>query len=239
MWPPPASCWPARRSTSCSSPPATSIRRGRPSRSTRTAPVWEAGPDELRAEQGGVRAGGRGARCRGRVTPMRAGLIVGPNDGVFRLPWWVRRIAHGGACPGARAARARHAGRSTRATSPPGCSTWPSGAWRARSTPTGRSARPRWASAAARRSRRPPPAPSSSGARTAAARRGRAVDRGAAVGAEDEMPGAWRIGTARAPGRRPPLPAVAETVRDVMALAARRRRGRAHRLGLASRAPPR
>ena len=30
---------------------------------------------------------------------MRAGLIVGPHDGVFRLPWWVRRIAAGGDVP--------------------------------------------------------------------------------------------------------------------------------------------
>ena len=30
---------------------------------------------------------------------MRAGLIVGPHDNVFRLPWWVRRIAEGGVVP--------------------------------------------------------------------------------------------------------------------------------------------
>ena len=30
---------------------------------------------------------------------MRAGLIVGPHDNVFRLPWWVRRIAEGGEVP--------------------------------------------------------------------------------------------------------------------------------------------
>ena len=30
---------------------------------------------------------------------MRAGLIVGPHDDVFRLPWWVRRIAAGGDVP--------------------------------------------------------------------------------------------------------------------------------------------
>jgi nucleoside-diphosphate-sugar epimerase len=35
----------------------------------------------------------------GRVAAVRAGLIVGPHDGVFRLPWWVRRIARGGAVP--------------------------------------------------------------------------------------------------------------------------------------------
>ena len=33
---------------------------------------------------------------------VRAGLIVGPHDNVFRLPWWVKRIAQGGmvAAPG-------------------------------------------------------------------------------------------------------------------------------------------
>ena len=30
---------------------------------------------------------------------VRAGLIVGPHDNVFRLPWWVRRIAEGGDVP--------------------------------------------------------------------------------------------------------------------------------------------
>src|ERR687898_838615 len=28
-----------------------------------------------------------------------AGLFLGPHDGVFRLPWWVRRIAAGGDVP--------------------------------------------------------------------------------------------------------------------------------------------
>jgi nucleoside-diphosphate-sugar epimerase len=27
---------------------------------------------------------------------VRAGLLCGPNDNVFRLPWWIRRIAAGG-----------------------------------------------------------------------------------------------------------------------------------------------
>jgi nucleoside-diphosphate-sugar epimerase len=30
---------------------------------------------------------------------VRAGLIVGPHDNVFRLPWWVRRIMEGGVIP--------------------------------------------------------------------------------------------------------------------------------------------
>jgi 2'-hydroxyisoflavone reductase len=32
----------------------------------------------------------------GRVAALRAGLLCGPHDNVFRLPWWVRRIARGG-----------------------------------------------------------------------------------------------------------------------------------------------
>src|SRR3954452_12645946 len=35
----------------------------------------------------------------GRFATVRAGLIVGPHDNVFRLPWWVQRIARGGAVP--------------------------------------------------------------------------------------------------------------------------------------------
>ena len=30
---------------------------------------------------------------------VRAGLLCGPHDNVFRLPWWVRRIAAGGRVP--------------------------------------------------------------------------------------------------------------------------------------------
>ena len=31
-----------------------------------------------------------------RVASVRAGLICGPHDNIFRLPWWVQRIAAGG-----------------------------------------------------------------------------------------------------------------------------------------------
>src|SRR5215211_9508913 len=47
----------------------------------------EYGPDKVRCERAAE------AALPGRVTIVRAGLIVGPHDGVFRLPWWVRRIA--------------------------------------------------------------------------------------------------------------------------------------------------
>src|SRR6201989_1183504 len=31
-----------------------------------------------------------------RLSSVRAGLICGPHDNIFRLPWWVQRIAAGG-----------------------------------------------------------------------------------------------------------------------------------------------
>src|SRR3954449_8829052 len=59
--------------------------------------VWEAGDGygELKA------ASERAAEAvrPGRFATVRAGLIVGPHDNVFRLPWWVRRIAAGGTVP--------------------------------------------------------------------------------------------------------------------------------------------
>jgi 2'-hydroxyisoflavone reductase len=53
----------------------------------------EYGPDKVRCERAAE------AALPGRVAKVRAGLIVGPHDGVFRLPWWVRRIAQGGDVP--------------------------------------------------------------------------------------------------------------------------------------------
>jgi nucleoside-diphosphate-sugar epimerase len=53
----------------------------------------EYGPDKVRCERAAE------AALPGRVAVVRAGLIVGPADGVFRLPWWVRRIARGGDVP--------------------------------------------------------------------------------------------------------------------------------------------
>ena len=57
------------------------------------SPTWESGdgygPDKAACE--------RAVLPEGAV--VRAGLIVGPHDNVFRLPWWVRRIREGGAVP--------------------------------------------------------------------------------------------------------------------------------------------
>src|SRR5215210_4566879 len=62
------------------------------------SPAWEGGreeygPDKVRCERAAE------AALPGQVAVVRAGLIVGPHDGVFRLPWWVRRIAAGGDVP--------------------------------------------------------------------------------------------------------------------------------------------
>jgi len=59
-----------------------------------SSPLWTEGDD-----YGALKAAcERGAETAlpGRVAHVRAGLIVGPHDYVFRLPWWVRRIADGG-----------------------------------------------------------------------------------------------------------------------------------------------
>jgi nucleoside-diphosphate-sugar epimerase len=57
------------------------------------SPVWQEGegygPDKAAAERAVLPAG----------AVVRAGLIVGPHDNVFRLPWWVRRIKQGGVVP--------------------------------------------------------------------------------------------------------------------------------------------
>ena len=61
------------------------------------SPVWEAGDDYGAQKAASERAAE--AALPGRVAAVRAGLICGPHDNVFRLPWWVRRIAQGGRVP--------------------------------------------------------------------------------------------------------------------------------------------
>jgi nucleoside-diphosphate-sugar epimerase len=57
-------------------------------------PVWtegdEYGPKKAACERAAE------AALPGRVASVRAGLLCGPHDNIFRLPWWVRRIAAGG-----------------------------------------------------------------------------------------------------------------------------------------------
>jgi 2'-hydroxyisoflavone reductase len=61
------------------------------------SPVWESGDDYGAQKAASERAAE--AALPGRVAAVRAGLISGPHDNVFRLPWWVRRIASGGRVP--------------------------------------------------------------------------------------------------------------------------------------------
>jgi nucleoside-diphosphate-sugar epimerase len=58
------------------------------------SPVWEDGDDYGPAKAAAERAAE--AAMPGRVARYRAGLLCGPHDNIFRLAWWVRRIARGG-----------------------------------------------------------------------------------------------------------------------------------------------
>src|SRR3954452_11820702 len=57
-------------------------------------PVWtegdDYGPNKAASEREAE------AALPGRVAALRAGLLCGPHDNVYRLPWWVQRIARGG-----------------------------------------------------------------------------------------------------------------------------------------------
>src|SRR3954452_3823239 len=55
-------------------------------------PVWESEDDDYGPNKAACERAAEAAMA-GRVAAVRAGLIVGPHDAVFRLPWWVRRIA--------------------------------------------------------------------------------------------------------------------------------------------------
>jgi 2'-hydroxyisoflavone reductase len=61
------------------------------------SPTWtegdDYGPQKAAAEREGE------AAMPGRFATVRAGLIVGPHDNVYRLPWWVERLARGGDVP--------------------------------------------------------------------------------------------------------------------------------------------
>jgi 2'-hydroxyisoflavone reductase len=58
------------------------------------SPVWRDGEDYGPKKAACERAAE--AALPGRVAHVRAGLLCGPHDNIFRLPWWVRRIAAGG-----------------------------------------------------------------------------------------------------------------------------------------------
>src|SRR4051794_36480580 len=56
--------------------------------------TWTDGDD-----YGPLKAACERAGLPDRFATVRAGLIVGPHDNVFRLPWWVRRVMEGGPLP--------------------------------------------------------------------------------------------------------------------------------------------
>jgi nucleoside-diphosphate-sugar epimerase len=62
------------------------------------SPVWQSADDDYGPQKAASERAAEAA-MPGRVAAVRAGLIVGPHDGVFRLPWWVRRISLGGDVP--------------------------------------------------------------------------------------------------------------------------------------------
>ncbi|MBE1455983.1 nucleoside-diphosphate-sugar epimerase [Nocardiopsis terrae] len=71
------------------------------------APVVEAPPDDDGTHYPTAKRGGELAAeavFGGRALFVRAGLILGPHENVGRLPWWLNRIARGGAvlAPGPR-----------------------------------------------------------------------------------------------------------------------------------------
>jgi 2'-hydroxyisoflavone reductase len=61
-------------------------------------PTWDSDEDEYGPNKAACEREGFGALGSSFAT-VRAGLIVGPYDGVYRLPWWVERIARGGDVP--------------------------------------------------------------------------------------------------------------------------------------------
>jgi 2'-hydroxyisoflavone reductase len=59
------------------------------------SPTWHTDDDDYGPQKAAAERAAEAA-MPGRVAAVRAGLIVGPHDNVFRLPWWVQRIARGG-----------------------------------------------------------------------------------------------------------------------------------------------
>ena len=191
----------------------------------------EYGPDKVRCERAAE------AALPGRVAAVRAGLIVGPHDGVFRLPWWVRRIAQGGDVPApgdparelqvidARDLAAWMLDLAERRVAGVFNGTGPAGM-----TTMGELLGAAVEATGLRRAAALDPG------RGAARARRRAVDRAAAVGARgrDGRDLADRHGAGA--GGRAALPPGGRDGRRRRRLAARRRRGGAERLGLA-RAP--
>jgi len=62
------------------------------------SPTWQSDDDEYGPQKAACERAAEAA-LRGRFATVRAGLVCGPHDNVFRLPWWVKRIAAGGRVP--------------------------------------------------------------------------------------------------------------------------------------------
>jgi nucleoside-diphosphate-sugar epimerase len=60
-----------------------------------TARTWPSDEDDYGAQKAASERAVEAA-MPGRATAVRAGLIVGPHDNTWRLPWWVQRVSEGG-----------------------------------------------------------------------------------------------------------------------------------------------
>ena len=60
-----------------------------------SSPTWQTDDDSYGAQKAAAERAVEAA-MPGRSTAVRAGMIVGPHDTTFRFPWWVQRIAAGG-----------------------------------------------------------------------------------------------------------------------------------------------
>jgi len=70
-----------------------------PAGATEDAPTVESSPGLTEAEYPQAKRGGELAALEhfgDRALLLRAGLIVGPNENIGRLPWWLNRAADGG-----------------------------------------------------------------------------------------------------------------------------------------------
>src|SRR5690606_6591533 len=66
------------------------------------AEVVDGSPDDGETDYAAMKRGGELAALRvfgDKALLVRAGLILGPYENVGRLPWWLTRIARGGAVP--------------------------------------------------------------------------------------------------------------------------------------------
>ena len=94
-------------------------------------PTWDTGDDDYGPNKAFAERVLGAAVGNGFVT-ARAGLVVGPHDYVYRLGWWLDRIARGGRVVVPARGWSSRSRSSTPATWPAGWSRWPSSAARGR-----------------------------------------------------------------------------------------------------------